>query len=138
VKNSPSLKEIPDKSSKNPTTTTYLFMRLQPFINKTILAASADRADPNHISNEYVQFYILLFEPTNALTHYTVSQAIPHSWIESWDTNEWVEDLIVDSLRLATQVVGQEYIISRMGTSSKTTKVNSNNRILDGSLSTKT
>jgi hypothetical protein len=133
VKSSPPLDGNSDKSSKNPTTTTHLFLRLQPFITKTISATGDEKGKSDDISNEHVQFYVLLFESSHTLTHYTVAQAIPHSWVESWDSNEWVEDLIVESIRLATQVVGQEYIISRMGITTKSTKVKPSNLVLHGS-----
>lgn len=99
-------------------------MRIQPFTVRFGPETNAIQVNAamNDSEDDHVQFYILLYEPSHNLTHQTTSQAVPRAWIESWDTNEWVEDLIVESLKLATQIVGQEYILSRMGSSSKTTK----------------
>lgn len=120
----PTSSDIADQSGKNPTTTTYLFMRIQPFVSKLNSAAIDMQPVQPTSSSDYVQFYVLLYEPSHGLTHQTVAQAVPQIWVEAWDSNEWVEDLIVESLRLATQVVGQEYILSRMGPSAKTMKPN--------------
>lgn len=32
-----------------------------------------------------------------------------------WDEYDWVEDLVVESLRVGVEVIGQEYVVSRMG-----------------------
>ena len=35
--------------------------------------------------------------------------------MDLWDEYEWVEDLVVEALRVGVEVIGQEYIVSRMG-----------------------
>jgi len=120
----PNQSDNTDSTGKNPTTTTHLFMRIQPFVSKLPSMTTLTQNEPSSSSGDHVQFYVLLYEPSHSLTHHTVAQAVPQVWVEAWDSNEWVEDLIVESLRLATQVVGQEYILSRMGPSTKTTKPN--------------
>lgn len=47
--------------------------------------------------------------------HTTVTQAVPADWLEIWDDYDWVEDLVVEALRVGVEVIGQEYIVSRMG-----------------------
>jgi hypothetical protein len=32
-----------------------------------------------------------------------------------WDEYEWVEDLIAEALRVGVEVIGQEYVVARMG-----------------------
>jgi hypothetical protein len=32
-----------------------------------------------------------------------------------WDEYEWVEDLVAEALRVGVEVVGQEYVVARMG-----------------------
>jgi hypothetical protein len=45
----------------------------------------------------------------------TVTQIIPGKWLNLWDEYEWVEDLCVEALRVGVEVLGQEYIVARMG-----------------------
>jgi len=127
--NIPTPSEDVNKPDKNPTTTTYLFMRIQPFVSNLTPLETTPESVTSSVG--YIQFYVLLFEPSHGLTHHTVAQAVPQVWVEAWDSNEWVEDLIVESLRLATQVVGQEYIMCRMGSGVKTTRHISNSLALD-------
>ena len=47
--------------------------------------------------------------------HTTITQAVPGEWLEIWDEYDWVEDLVVEALRVGVEVVGQEYIVARMG-----------------------
>ena len=35
--------------------------------------------------------------------------------MDLWDQYDWVEDLVVEAIRLGVEVIGQEYIVSRMG-----------------------
>lgn len=44
-----------------------------------------------------------------------MTQAVPGDWLEIWDEYDWVEDLVVEALRVGIEVVGQEYIVARMG-----------------------
>jgi len=32
-----------------------------------------------------------------------------------WDKYDWVEDLVAEALRVGVEVVGQEYVVARMG-----------------------
>lgn len=49
------------------------------------------------------------------MTHTTVTQAVPGKWLDIWDEFEWVEDLVAEALRVGIEVVGQEYLVARMG-----------------------
>jgi hypothetical protein len=40
---------------------------------------------------------------------------VPEKWLGLWDQYDWVEDLVAEALRVGVEVVGQEYIVSRMG-----------------------
>jgi hypothetical protein len=68
-----------------------------------------------------LQFLIYFTDPDHNLVHSTVSQAVPESWLGLWDTYEWVEDLVAEALRLSVEVIGQEYVVARMGWASKAT-----------------
>lgn len=49
---------------------------------------------------------------------------MPYSWIRLWDLDdeegnkkkngEWIEDMLVEGLRVAVEMIGQEYVCSRM------------------------
>lgn len=62
-----------------------------------------------------MQFILHLADPEHQLVRTTVTQAIPAVWLEIWDHYDWVEDLVAESLRVAVEVLGQDYLASRMG-----------------------
>lgn len=62
-----------------------------------------------------MQFILHLADPAHQVVCTTVTQAIPAGWLEIWDQYDWVEDLVAESLRIAVEVLGQEYLASRMG-----------------------
>jgi len=35
--------------------------------------------------------------------------------LQIWDDYDWVEDLVAESLRVGIEVIGQDYIVARMG-----------------------
>ena len=45
----------------------------------------------------------------------TVTQAIPEHWLKVWDQYDWVEDTVAETLRVGVEVIGQEYVVGRMG-----------------------
>lgn len=45
----------------------------------------------------------------------TVTQAVPAHWLNVWDQHDWVEDRVAEVLQLGVEVIGQEYIVGRMG-----------------------
>ena len=49
------------------------------------------------------------------MIHTTVTQAVPEKWLSLWDEYDWVEDLVAEALRVGVEVVGQEYVVARMG-----------------------
>lgn len=50
-----------------------------------------------------------------------MTQAVPSEWLDIWDEYDWVEDLIADALRVGFEVLGQEYVVARMGWGAKDT-----------------
>lgn len=62
-----------------------------------------------------MQFILHLVDPGHQLARTTVTQAIPAGWLGLWDQYDWVEDLVAESLRIAVEVLGQDYLASRMG-----------------------
>jgi len=69
--------------------------------------------------------FLLYLSSSQNITHYTTTQSVPYKWIEAFEMedaagkgvtlNGWVEDVLVDALRVGLEVVGQEYIAERMG-----------------------
>jgi len=115
-----------DPTNSSPTTYSHVYLRIQPFMTSYTLpqqaqAAPVSNADPTSApaapapTQANLQFIIHLSDPWHQLVHTTVTQAIPGEWLKIWDDYDWVEDLVVEALRVGVEVVGQEYIVARMG-----------------------
>jgi hypothetical protein len=92
-----------------------VYLRVQPFLSSlghqnTALEADAASNVPIHL-----QFILYLSDPAHQLVHCTVTQTIPVQWVDVWDEYDWVEDLVAESLRVGVEVLGQEYVVARMG-----------------------
>ena len=98
----------------NPTTYSNVYIRIQPFFKR--FKISEDGSDK---ASNKLQFLVYLFDPEHELTHTSVTQAVSATWIDIWDEYDWVEDLVADSLRLGVEVLGQDYVVSRMGWAKK-------------------
>lgn len=101
-----------------PVTNCPVYLRLQPVIAplpSMPTALTTSRQTTTTPVGQQLYFLLVLIDPTHSLSHYTVSQPIPASWLEiPFEENEWVEEFMVDTIRGATEVVGQEYIAGRM------------------------
>jgi hypothetical protein len=115
------------KNPNNATTYSHVFLRIQPFF--TIFSQPPSLENPEE-APQHLQFLIYLFDPAHKLTHTTVTQAVPSRWLAIWDEYDWVEDVIADALRVGVEVIGQEYVVARMGWDTKggeRSKAGSNN-----------
>jgi hypothetical protein len=101
----------------NPTTYSNVYIRIQPFFNR--FKISEGGSDKGSDASNKLQFLVYLFDPEHELTHTSVTQAVSATWIDIWDEYDWVEDLVADSLRLGVEVLGQDYVVSRMGWAKK-------------------
>ncbi|KAH9487122.1 Maintenance of telomere capping protein 1 [Psilocybe cubensis] len=110
------------KNSANATTYSHVYLRIQPFFST--LSQPPTKSETKQEPSQYLQFLIYLDDPEHKLTHVTVTQAVPSKWIALWDEYDWVEDLIADSLRIGVEVIGQEYVVERMGWASKADSLN--------------
>ena len=104
IKSNEELVSQPSDAS-NPTKISYVYFRIQPFRQPSPFAQ-----DEPHL-----QFLLELSDPTHELSHRTVSQSIPVSWLDLWEQHDWVEDVVVEVLRIGIEIIGQEYIVARMG-----------------------
>ncbi|KAI0374423.1 hypothetical protein BV20DRAFT_1011428 [Pilatotrama ljubarskyi] len=106
-------------SAQNPITYSYVFLRVQPYTTTyalpQIATGSEVPATSSSNSQSSLQFLICLSDPQHNMIHSTVTQAVPTKWLELWDEYDWVEDLVVEAIRIGVEVIGQEYIGSRMG-----------------------
>lgn len=117
--------QTPESSAQNPTTYSYVYLRVQPFsttyaLPQTFSLAAAETDNPassssNPTTQSSLQFLISLSDPHHNLIHATVTQSVPGRWLDVWDEYDWVEDLVVEAIRIGVEVVGQEYIGQRMG-----------------------
>jgi len=106
----------PARDDNLATTYSYVYLRIQPYFAefKSPATAAGDNSE-----EERLQFLIYLHDPQHQLTHTSITQNIPASWIDLWDQYDWVEDLVAESLRVGVEVIGQEYVVARMGWASK-------------------
>jgi Family of unknown function (DUF5427) len=106
------------KGTENPTTYSSVFLRIQPFYSITppfMTPITKPNGEESTTPARQLQFFLYLTDPNHSITHSTVSQVVPGEWLECWDEYEWVEDLVVEALRVAVEVVGEMYLASRMG-----------------------
>ena len=96
-------------SIENPTTTSYVYIRIQPF------TSAITTPEPDSTESTQLQFILCLEDPAHKLSYMTVTQAVPDHWLNIWDQYDWVEDRIAEVLLLGVEVIGQEYIVGRMG-----------------------
>lgn len=89
-------------------------MHASPFANPSSpppAAAAAAAAPANQLS-----FLLHLADPAHALTHTIQTQPVPTAWLAvPWETNGWVEERLVDALRVGIECVGEGYVMERMG-----------------------
>jgi hypothetical protein len=111
-------KPTPERSSTDPTTYSQVYLRVQPFMSS--FEFSEEATDDGAVEdNAKLQFILHLSDPGHNLVHTTVTQAIPGKWLELWDQYDWVEDLVAEAIRVGVEVIGQEYVVERMGWGSK-------------------
>jgi hypothetical protein len=106
IKQNPQPPVADSSATQNPTTYSYVYLRIQPFFSSSTLVEK---------SHQSLQFLLYLSDPHHQLLHSTVTQGVPGKWLDLWDTYPWVEDLTVEALRVGVEVLGQDYISSRMG-----------------------
>ncbi|GLB36411.1 putative family of unknown function (DUF5427) [Lyophyllum shimeji] len=106
-------------ATQSPTTYSHVYLRIQPYSTTYDVsdASTAQSGEPQTASTQtrHLQFLLYLSDPEHQLVHTTITQAVPGKWLDIWDEFDWVEDLVAEVLRVGVEVVGQEYLVSRMG-----------------------
>ncbi|KAJ1027417.1 hypothetical protein NDA18_003423 [Ustilago nuda] len=100
-----------------PITTYPVFVRIQ--------ACTADLpgVEEGEGEGKSLFFLIMLRDAQHGLSHKTVSQAVPCSWLDvAFEENQWVEESLVDVLSNALSVVGQDYVQGRMSGRTKSSQ----------------
>ncbi|KAG2200157.1 hypothetical protein INT47_012438 [Mucor saturninus] len=86
-----------------------VFMAIQPV--KIIMAP----IDEDDTETHQLSFIILMVDPTHNLKFKTYSQSLSLSWLDiPYEENEWVEDKMVDIIRMAVTSIAQDYVWTRM------------------------
>lgn len=98
-----------ESNVQTPTTYSHVYLRIQPFMSSFAFPATT--------SHQQLQFLIHLSDPSHNVSESTVTQCVSGDWLADgmWEKYEWVEDLIAESLRVGVEVIGQAYIVKRMG-----------------------
>lgn len=103
-----------ESSTENPVTYSSVYLRVQPFTQSFTLP-QVEESTLTNPEGSYLQFILHLSDPGHKLSHTTVTQAVPAKWLKLWDQYDWVEDMVAESLRVAVEVLGQDYVVARMG-----------------------
>ncbi|KAF7437082.1 hypothetical protein PC9H_003916 [Pleurotus ostreatus] len=131
-------------STQTPTTYSHVYLRIQPFLSSltipsTKLPAAEDGTESPQSEPEthsQLQYLLHLSDPEHLLVCATVTQTVPGHWLELWDQYDWVEDSVAESLRVGLEVIGQEYLVKRMGWA-KGKKAQTNDEIQGGEAGSK-
>jgi hypothetical protein len=87
-----------------------VFMAIQPV--KIVMAANDENEEQE---DQQFMFIIMMVDPTNNLKFKTYSQSLPSSWLDiPYEENEWVEDKMVDVIRMSVTTIAQDYVWTRM------------------------
>jgi len=106
-----------ESNVQTPTTYSHVYLRIQPFMTSFDFPVSSSGTTAMTTSHQQLQFLIHLSDPSHNVTESTITQCVPGDWLADgmWEKYEWVEDLIAESLRVGVEVIGQAYIVKRMG-----------------------
>ncbi|KAF9459462.1 maintenance of telomere capping protein 1 [Collybia nuda] len=117
IKNNTKLTSPKPSTTQTPTTYSHVYLRIQPFfaIHTRSISPSTEPGVAMSATTQHLQFLIYLSDPAHQLTHTTITQAVPGNWLDIWDEYEWVEDLVAEALRIGVEIIGQEYVVARMG-----------------------
>lgn len=111
-----SVNSVNDQSAMLPITTCPLFIRIQPVLDVLPgLSQSNTNLSLTETNTTHLYLCIILRDPSNNLTHRTVSQPLLKSYaLLPFDQQPWAEELLSESLQNALGSVGLEYVRSRM------------------------
>lgn len=86
-----------------------VFMAIQP-VKMTMTPIDEEDTETHQLS-----FIILMVDPKHHLKFKTYSQSLSLSWLDiPYEENEWVEDKMVDIIRMSVTSIAQDYVWTRM------------------------
>ncbi|KAF9358613.1 hypothetical protein BGX26_001305 [Mortierella sp. AD094] len=98
-----------------------VFMAIQPCRvprhghNASLKAAETEGSSVTMEKDVFISFVLVLSDPTHKLEFESSSQSMPAQWLLiPYEENEWVEDRMVDCIKLAVGVIAQDYVWTRM------------------------
>ncbi|GAN04399.1 conserved hypothetical protein [Mucor ambiguus] len=95
-----------------------VFMAIQP-VKMTMAPIDEEDTEQHQLG-----FIILLVDPTHHLKFKTYSQSLPLNWLDiPYEENEWVEDKMVDIIRMSVTSIAQDYVWTRMSGNATTATV---------------
>jgi Family of unknown function (DUF5427) len=105
-----------ESNINTPTTYSNVYLRIQPFYTSPAPPSLVEgTAEETTTPVQKIQFLIYLYDPEHKLAFTSVTQGVSSQWLSIWDEYDWVEDLVADALRLGVEVIGQDYLVTRMG-----------------------
>ncbi|KAF9437165.1 hypothetical protein BGZ76_001775 [Entomortierella beljakovae] len=109
------------EATKNPNTNAShcpVFVAIQPCRIPRHGYTQSTEADSSSIIMEkdaFMSFVLVLNDPTHNLEFEATSQSMPAQWfLIPYEENEWVEDRMVECIKLAVGVLAQDYVWTRM------------------------
>jgi hypothetical protein len=90
-----------------------VYLRIQPYTSPSPFPSSSTSPPSSQL-----QFLLHLSDPAHSLECSTTTQSVPSQWLELWDdkgNGDWVEDSLAEALRVGVEILGQEYLVKRMG-----------------------
>ncbi|KAG0283120.1 hypothetical protein BGZ96_012517 [Linnemannia gamsii] len=93
-----------------------VFMAIQPCrVPRHGYTKPASSEEKTLEKDMFISYVIVLQDPTHKLEFESCSQSLPAHWLLiPYEENEWVEDRMVDCIRLAVGVIAQDYVWTRM------------------------
>lgn len=86
-----------------------VFMAIQPV---KLFMPPMDAEDDE---NSQLSFILLMVDPGHNLKFKTCSQTVPLGWLNiPYEENEWVEDKMIEVIRMAVTTIAQDYVWTRM------------------------
>lgn len=86
-----------------------VFMAIQP------VKLSMSPMDAEDDENSQLSFILLMVDPGHNLKFKTCSQTVPLGWLNiPYEENEWVEDKMIEVIRMAVTTIAQDYVWTRM------------------------
>ncbi|KAG1052006.1 hypothetical protein G6F43_005829 [Rhizopus delemar] len=86
-----------------------VFMAIQP------VKLSMPAIDTEDTETHQLSFIVIMVDPTHGLKFKTYSQTIPLDWLDvPYEENEWIEDKMVEVIRMAVTTIAQDYVWTRM------------------------